>query len=272
MIAFHWLQDNMRATYGNEPPWAVGEERTWAGPLKLGLQGKGYHLTRDPVTAMLHAPLPEVLGVWEVSEPEIVAEDDSWLTGEILCRRKRLLDAVNVVRETQLIACDAAERAFKREREDGRDPDAGCWTALLAARAYWREDPVGRDKLNAARPEVDDLLLIVEDRATMDDYGRLLETQRGACRTLASFLVYPGAPRTRGAADALQSACGMARGAARLVDAKAGITIPFDLARRHRRYVEAFMTEETLQRAAFDAIVPRSWPVPERPIEAVVSV
>lgn len=121
VTAYHFLQANMRAGEGDEPPWEIGESRTIANPAFISLCSYGYHSSPSLWDALHYAPGP-VACLVEVSEP--TKRDDS---KQVSISRK-LIKAVNVERELRLFACDCAERVlylFERERPaDSRPRDA----------------------------------------------------------------------------------------------------------------------------------------------------
>jgi hypothetical protein len=125
--AFHFLRSDMAAGHGTEPPWTVGETRTWEGPIKLC--ESGYHSAPSRYDALQYAPGP-VACVVDVSEP--VERDDT----KYVSRTRTLVAAHNVERELRLFACDCAERALQREREMGLGPDKRSWEAIAVSRRY----------------------------------------------------------------------------------------------------------------------------------------
>ena len=56
MRAYHFLKADMTSGQGNEPPWAIGEERTIDGPIKLCK--RGYHWSPYWLDAMIQGPGP----------------------------------------------------------------------------------------------------------------------------------------------------------------------------------------------------------------------
>ena len=128
MKAYHFLNQNMRSGFGDEPAWTVGEERTWAGKT-LKLCERGYHHSPSPYDALQYAPGSMLCEV-EVSKPveQDASKGVSWT--------RKLLSARDISVELRIFACDCAERALLREREAGREPDPSTWDALRVARLY----------------------------------------------------------------------------------------------------------------------------------------
>jgi len=129
MKAYHFLNEDMTAGSGKEKPWKVGEERTVPKPDRVVLCAYGYHSAPSWRDALSYAPGP-VACIVEVSDP--IAHDD---TKQVSATRK-LLAAKDVNKELRLFACDCAERALKRERKAGREPDERSWKAIIVSRLY----------------------------------------------------------------------------------------------------------------------------------------
>ena len=127
--AYHFLKQDMRAGSGKEKPWTVGEERTVPKPSRIGLCTYGYHSSPSWRDGLKYAPGP-VACIVEVSDP--IASDG---TKQVSATRK-LLGAKDVSKEVCLFACDCAERALKRERKAGREPDERSWKAIIVVRRY----------------------------------------------------------------------------------------------------------------------------------------
>jgi len=129
MQAYHFLKEDMRAGSGKEKSWKVGEERTVPKPDRVSLCAYGYHSASSWRDALSYAPGP-VACIVEVSDP--INKDD---TKQVSATRK-LLAAKDVSKELRLFACDCAERALKRERKAGREPDERSWKAIIVSRRY----------------------------------------------------------------------------------------------------------------------------------------
>ena len=129
MQAYHFLKEDMRAGSGKEKSWKVGEERTVPKPDRVSLCAYGYHSASSWRDALSYAPGP-VACIVEVSDP--INKDD---TKQVSATRK-LLAAKDVSKELRLFACDCAERALKRERKAGREPDERSWKAIIVSRLY----------------------------------------------------------------------------------------------------------------------------------------
>jgi hypothetical protein len=127
---------------------------------------------RERITAaeILDLPIPIEDRLWAVLRPELIPEP--------------------VLHEW---ACRCAERALKREREKGREPDARCWAAIETKRA-WLKGEATDEQLAAAR---DAASTAVRDAA------------RDAARAAASAAAWAAAR------DAARAAWDAARAAAR---------------------------------------------------------
>ena len=58
-------------------------------------------------------------------------DDTLWCLRAVLPEEKAERD-----KQARLLACDYAERALNREREDGREPGPSSWDAIRVARAF----------------------------------------------------------------------------------------------------------------------------------------
>ena len=129
MKAYHFLREDMRSGCGDELPWTVGEERSLPRGTKAVLCGAGYHSSPSWFDALRYAPGP-VACIVEVSRP--VAKD----TDKAVSRRRKLIVAKNADGLLRAFACDCAERALLRERQQGREPDERSWKVIEVARRY----------------------------------------------------------------------------------------------------------------------------------------
>jgi len=136
--AYHFLKDDMRSGKGTEPPWTVGEERTYEGD-RIALCKSGYHSSPSWRAALNYAP-GTVACLVEISKPE--QKDKS----KQVSQTRRLVAAMNVEREMRLFACDCAERALKQERKAGREPDERSWQAIAVSRLF-AQGKASRDQL-----------------------------------------------------------------------------------------------------------------------------
>jgi hypothetical protein len=87
MKGYHFLKDDMRGGYGNEPPWKIGEERD-IGDDNLKLCKRGYHSSPTWYDALYYAS-GNIACIVEVSKP---AEKDG--TKQV-SRKRKLVDARN---------------------------------------------------------------------------------------------------------------------------------------------------------------------------------
>ena len=138
MKAHHFLKDNMRGGYGNEPAWKVGEERD-IGDNNLKLCSRGYHSSPSWYAALGYAP-GNMACLVEVSTP--VEKDIS----KQLSRKRKLIRAVNAEKVLRAWGCDCAERALKKTK----DTDERSWNAIKIARLY-NEGRATKNELDAAR-------------------------------------------------------------------------------------------------------------------------
>ena len=126
-LAYHFLNVDMTAGHGNEPPWERGEERHFAG--KLAMCERGYHSSPTWLHALPYAPGP-VACIVEIGGA--IKRD----TDKAVSQKRKLLRYRNVERELRLFACDCAERALRHERKRGREPDKRSWEAVRVARRF----------------------------------------------------------------------------------------------------------------------------------------
>ncbi len=144
--AYHFLQANLTAGFGDEKPWEIGETRTIAEPSKIAVCKYGYHSSPTLWDALNYAPGPMACLV-EISQPVESDENKS------VSAKRKLIKAVNIDRELRLFACDCAERVlyiFEREHPNDKRPRAAIevsrrfadgkatMTELAAARAAAR--------------------------------------------------------------------------------------------------------------------------------------
>jgi hypothetical protein len=142
MKAYHFLKEDMRAGSGKEKPWKVGEERTVPKPDRVVLCTYGYHSAPSWRDALNYAP-GSVACIVEVSDP--IAHDDS----KQVSATRKLVAAKDASKELRLFTCDCAERALKRERKAGREPDERSWEVIIIARRY-ADGKATLEELNAA--------------------------------------------------------------------------------------------------------------------------
>jgi len=101
--AYHFLRKDMTSAFGKEPPWKVGETRTFEGLCSLGYSG--YHSSRTWLDALVHAKGPIACKV-EVSKP----------LGRDLCqqvsRTRTLLDCRDATNTLRRFAYECVERCL----------------------------------------------------------------------------------------------------------------------------------------------------------------
>ena len=85
---------------------------------------------------------------------------------KVVGREARLVRGIEGYNEKnlRLFACDCAERALKREREAGREPDKRSWNAIKVARSFERGKATSEARDAAAR----DAAAAVGDAAARD--------------------------------------------------------------------------------------------------------
>lgn len=119
---------------GDEPAWAPGEERVYAGEIEPRVSG--YHCAPTLYDALAYAPGP-VACLVEISDPIEFDEDqdDGPLWKIWVSKSRKLIKFRIVARELRLFAADCAERVlyiFERERPDDKRPRL----AIEAARDF----------------------------------------------------------------------------------------------------------------------------------------
>ena len=137
MKAYHFLKSDMTAGSGDEPPWKVGEERTYEGELELCQSG--YHSSPTWYDCLAYAPGPMACIV-EISGETIREKSKS------VSRARKLINAVDASRELRLFACDCAERAMTRANWK----DERSWNAIRVARLYAEGNATEQELKSAA--------------------------------------------------------------------------------------------------------------------------
>jgi len=159
MIAYHFLKADMRAGYGLQRAWKVGETRTLKGGAIIPC-ARGFHGSPTAFDALQFAPGP-MLCIVEL-RGDVTPHGNP--VDKYVARSRKLIAVVNVERELRLFAADCAEHVlwiFEKEfPNDSRPRDAiaaardladdkiaaareGAWDATLsaaaagAARAAW---------------------------------------------------------------------------------------------------------------------------------------
>ena len=160
--AYHFLKDNMRGGYGDEPAWKIGEEREVKGNLEMCRWG--YHASPSFYDALGYAR-GNMACVVELSG-KIIRDTDKYVAS-----KRKLLKAVNTEKVLRTWGCDCAERALKKAKVK----DERSWNALKVARLY-NEDKATKKELAAARAAGD------AARAAAWDAG---DAARDAARTAA---------------------------------------------------------------------------------------
>ena len=131
MNYYKCLVANRMPAHGGAGQWPPpGEWLTAPGPLVLCEPGTLHLCRRQDVILWLSEEL------WEAeADGEVLVGED-----KIGCLRARLVRRVDTwtERAARLFATDCAERALRREREAGREPDARSWRAVAVARAFVR--------------------------------------------------------------------------------------------------------------------------------------
>ena len=137
MKAYHFLREDMTAGSGNEPPWAIGEERTIEGGIELCV--RGYHSSPTWYDALSYTP-GNMACMVEVSKP-IKQDRDKQVS-----HTRKLLACRNAEKALRAWACDCAERALRKAGVEDKRP----WKAIRVARAY-NEGKASKKDLDAAR-------------------------------------------------------------------------------------------------------------------------
>jgi len=128
MRAYHFLKFDMTAGEGNEPPWTVGEEREVKGRLKMC--ARGYHSSPSWYNALAYAP-GLMACVVEVPERGTLKDTDKQVSP-----KRKLIAVADATNAVILWACECAERALLRGRNEGREPDKRSWKAIEVMRQF----------------------------------------------------------------------------------------------------------------------------------------
>jgi len=136
MKGYKFLKNDMRSGSGDEPAWAVGEEREIKGELELCL--RGYHSSPSWYDALGYAQ-GNMACIVEVSRP-VKKQGDKQVSHK--CKIVQCIDAEKVLRAW---ACDCAERAL----EKAKVTDERSWNAIKVARLF-NEGKATKEELAAA--------------------------------------------------------------------------------------------------------------------------
>ncbi len=145
MRAYHFLREDWRSGKGHEPPWTVGETRTYPGHPEMCIAG--YHSSPSWLDALQYAPGP-VATVVEVSEP---TDTDALMTPghKAVSQTRTLIAGADASRELRIFACDCADRTISFWRARGIEPDPRSLSAIAVARRF-AEGHATTDELAAA--------------------------------------------------------------------------------------------------------------------------
>jgi hypothetical protein len=146
MRAYHFLREDWRSGKGNEPPWTVGETRTYPGHPEMCIAG--YHSSPSWLDALQYAPGP-VATVVEVSEP---TDTDALATPghKAVSQTRTLIAGADASRALRIFACDCADRAISFLRARGIEPGPRSLSAIAVARRF-AEGHATTDELDAAQ-------------------------------------------------------------------------------------------------------------------------
>jgi hypothetical protein len=131
----------MTAGSGSEPPWAVGEERSVKGTLKMCEHG--YHSSPTWRDSLRYAP-GFIACIVEIPKRGTLKDSDKQVS-----RKRKLIAARDAKRTVLLWAAECAERALLREREAGREPDKRSWKAPEVLRLF-ADGKATEKQMNAA--------------------------------------------------------------------------------------------------------------------------
>ncbi len=141
-FAYKWLggPNGLSSVHGGDHEWVVGEwvaVQTPVVPCTTGL-----HLCRREHLLEWCAP-----ALW-VAEYDGDAFRDDY---KIVVGRARLVRRIETWTDAsaRLFAADCAERALRRERDAGREPDARSWAAVDAAREFTRGEITDKERVAA---------------------------------------------------------------------------------------------------------------------------
>ena len=183
--AYHFLNADMTANSGNEPPWKEGEERKIADVSRIELCTYGYHASPTLWDALQYANGPVAC---LVKVGKAYASDNSPAPKSVHAKRT-LINAVNIERELRLFAADCAEHVlylFEKEHPVDSRPRAAIDMArnfangaatkqeLAAAQAAaWAARDTARDTARAAADAAWDTARAAEINWQKEHFGQM---------------------------------------------------------------------------------------------------
>ena len=135
-----WFAEKDELPHGDGRPVVIGEKLTVEPPIELCK--KGLHASREIMQALKYATGSLLFRVRLSGE---ILEDED----KLAATERTALSRVDLEKTFRLFAADCAERALKRERKKGREPDARSWAAIVAARDF-AEGKITKQDLDAA--------------------------------------------------------------------------------------------------------------------------
>ena len=133
MQAYWFCKEDMTASHGNEPPWAVGETRTLKGQLVMCKHG--YHSSPTITDALKYITGP-VLNLVEIGEPDL-SQSVGKHADKYVSRSRQIIKSVDLSGPLRLLICDIADRVSARyEQESGKPAPEEARLSVLAGRKF----------------------------------------------------------------------------------------------------------------------------------------
>ena len=142
-LAWHFLRDDGRCGYSKARPKPGGTEKVSTRRKPLALCEWGLHASENIIDALVYAG-GALLRRVELGG-EILDGGDKYCAAE-----RRELWRMDISRVLHEFACWCAERALKRERKAGYEPDPRSWNVIKVKR-LWLNGKAAKVELAAAR-------------------------------------------------------------------------------------------------------------------------
>lgn len=139
-IGWHFLPEDKCLRWGTREKVYSGKKYKVEG--KLELCKFGLHASKKVLDALYWAPGPIVCRV-KLSGEILEGKDKACATERTVIK---MADATKVLHE---FACWCAERALKKERKAGREPDKRSWNAIKVKR-LWLKGKATKEESDAA--------------------------------------------------------------------------------------------------------------------------
>ena len=199
VLAWHFLPDDgkTRDFDGQRKRRKIkaGTVMAWPKPKPLKMCDSGLHASENILDALGYAPGSICCRV-ECSG-EMLKQDD-----KLVCRRRKVLWMVDATETLHLFACWCAERALRRERKAGREPDKRSWEAIRVKRR-WLKGKATDEELSTARATAarDAAANAARDAARDAAWGAAWDTARDAARDAAANAAWAAANAEREAQE-----------------------------------------------------------------------